>query len=116
MSQGKVEELPDEYDEDLHGHQDGGRMERRTAYDIKELHSKLPHLTNDQLRAITVLPEGAPLRQGGMYCDLSDLERGAFLAEGNPVAESGHYYVPKNETGYELWNLLTGGPEASAGR
>ena len=114
MSQGKVEELPDEYDEDLHGHRDDGRMDRRTAYDIKELHGKLPHLTGDQLRGITVLPEGAPLRQGSMYCDLNDLKRGEFLAEGSLAAGPGHYYVPKNETGYELWNRLTGGPGTAA--
>ena len=107
MSQGKVEEKPDEFDADLRGPEDTGD-DRATAYDFKELHGRFPQLHDDQLRQIPVLKNGTPLRQGTTYLDLADPQSEEFLAAGSREAEAGHYYVPKNEINYEVWNLLIG--------
>src|SRR5688572_21293589 len=50
----------------------------RTAYDNKQAHQRLANLTDDNLRQIRVLPEGARLEQGATYIDLNDLEKGEF--------------------------------------
>ncbi len=107
MSQGKVEEKPDEFDADLKGHEET-RDDRILAYDIKELHGRLSQLRDDQLRQIPILANGTPLHQGDTYIDLNDLSAGEFLAAGSREAEAGHYYVSKKELDYEFWNLLTG--------
>ena len=77
-----------------------------TAYDIKELYGKLADLTDDELKNIPILPIGTRLEQGAKYIDLEHLEQGEFVATAGMVAEEGHYYVPKKETDYILWNRL----------
>ncbi len=77
-----------------------------TAHDIKPLHATLADLTNDELKEILIIPEGQRLEQGAKYIDLAHLEQGEFVARADMLAEQGHYYVPKKETNYVLWNRL----------
>lgn len=80
-----------------------------SAEEIKELQrGSLRALTDEQLREIPVLPQGSHLRQGATYLDLSDPQRRPFTAMGGMTAEEGHYYVPKDNISYILWNLLIG--------
>lgn len=73
---------------------------------MKELHSKLADLTDDELKNITIVPVGSRLEQGATYLDLQHLEQDPFVAMAGMVAEEDHYYVPKKATGYILWNRL----------
>ncbi|HEU5379779.1 MAG TPA: hypothetical protein VFV38_30515 [Ktedonobacteraceae bacterium] len=77
-----------------------------SAYSIKELHSRLADLTDDELKNITILPTGTRMEEGAQYIDLNHLERGAFVADANMLAWPEHYYVAKKETDYVLWNRL----------
>ena len=77
-----------------------------TAYDVKELYPTLADLTDDELKNIPILPLGSDLQQGAKYIDLRHLEQGEFTARAGMVADEGHYYVPKKEVGYVLWNRL----------
>jgi hypothetical protein len=80
----------------------------RTAYDLKEVHRMLEGITDDGLKMIPVLPEGAQLEEGATYIDLSDSQRREFTATGNMHADRGHWYVSKDNVDYELWNRLIG--------
>ena len=80
----------------------------RTAYDVKDLHRRLNHLLDDDLKQIVVQSEGARLKQGATYVDLNDLERGEFTATGDMVAGPDNWYVAKDDVHYNLWNLLVG--------
>ncbi len=75
---------------------------------IKQMYAWLPEFTDADLRQIPVVPLGARLQQGATYLDLADRARGPFTAKGGMVADLDHYYVPKDEVGYVLWNRLTG--------
>lgn len=77
-----------------------------TAESVKEMHTRLADLTNDELRSINIIPTGTRLEEGAQYIDLNHLERGAFVADARMVAGPEHYYVAKKETGYVLWNRL----------
>ncbi len=80
----------------------------RTAYDLKDLHRTLAGITDDGLKAINVLPEGAKLDQGATYLDLHDPQRHEFTATGDMVAEHDHWIVAKDDVDYELWRRLRG--------
>jgi hypothetical protein len=111
---GTVAEETDSFDRDLHGddragqHAGVGNTRTYTAYDVKELHEKMPEFDNGELKRIPVLAHGERLEQGGIYLDLSEKENGPFTAQGNRVSEDPHRYVPKAQCDYELWNKLTG--------
>ena len=72
----------------------------------KELHERLPGLSDDELGRLPVLEPGTPLEQGSVYLDLDDLGRGPFMAIGGQ--EAGARVVPKKDAAYELWNRLAG--------
>jgi hypothetical protein len=78
----------------------------RSASEIKQLHTTLADLTDDELNAIVILPAGVHLEQGAKYIDLRHLEQGEFVATADMVVDPEHYYVPKKETDYVLWNRL----------
>jgi hypothetical protein len=109
-----VLEEEDSFDRDLHGDnragQHGGSNEIRayTAYDVKELHAQMPDFNNEELKRIPVLAHGERLEQGGIYLDLSELDKGPFTAQGSDEAQDPHRYVPKANLDFELWNKLTG--------
>jgi hypothetical protein len=80
----------------------------RSAYDLKDLHNKLQGYTDDELRTIGVIPEGARLEQGATYIDLREDKPEEFTARGDMVAGSDNWYVSKSETDYQTWNRLIG--------
>jgi hypothetical protein len=105
----------DEFDADLRpdnfaGANAGLRSEPRDAglraSDIKELHNVLADLTNDELATLVIIPVGEALEQGAKYIDLRHLEQGEFVAMADMIADEDHYYVPKKQTDYVLWNRL----------
>jgi hypothetical protein len=114
MSHGKVEELPDQFDDDLHPDNRAGQHAGVSdtvfvpASEFKELHERLPQFQSGDLKRIMVVRTGERLEQGAVYCDLADFGRGEFKAMGGTAAEPGHYYVAKAETDYPLWNRLIG--------
>lgn len=78
------------------------------ASDVKELYQILPDFSTGELRDLVIIPVGERLEQGARYIDLLHLEKGEFIAMANMVVENEHYYVPKDHTGYVLWNRLRG--------
>jgi hypothetical protein len=80
----------------------------RSAYDLKDVHRLLEGITDDGLKQIPVLAEGARLEQGATYIDLRDPQRREFKATGDMLAGRDHWYVPKDAVDYELWNRLIG--------
>lgn len=97
---------PDNLAGEDHGPRDKAVDYRIMAYDIKELYGKLADLTDDELKDIPVLPLGSRLEQGAKYIDLLHREQGEFVATAGMVADEDHYYVPKKETDYIIWNRL----------
>lgn len=80
----------------------------RTAFDIKELQSKLDGFTHAELKQITVLPEGSRLEQNATYIDLRLRYPEEITARGDMEAGPENWYVPKSEMDYQLWNRLIG--------
>lgn len=106
---------PPEYERDLNPdrlagqnigvHDDAGI---RPASEIKELTRLLDKFTMDELRQVSVLPEGIRLEQGGTYLDLADEPRVPFTADGFMVSGPGSFVIKKADTPYWLWNRLAG--------
>ena len=80
----------------------------KTAFDLKGVHSAFDDFTDDELKQIPVMPEGARLEEGGTYIDLADPAAAEITAHGVMEAGKGHRYVAKTEVDYELWNRLRG--------
>ena len=114
MSRNRIEQHPEEYRADLNpqyraGQNDGPRQgRRRSAYDLKEVHACLESLRDDQLKQIPVLEDGERLEQGAVYFDLRHPQDGEMRAISSMVAGPDHWYIPKSEMPYELWNLVIG--------
>lgn len=107
QSEDFVDDLrPDNLAGENHGPQELSREYGLSAYDIKDLYTKLADLTDDELRNIVIVPVGSRLEQGAKYIDLQHLELGEFVALANMVADEDHYYVAKKETDYVIWNRL----------
>lgn len=79
-----------------------------TAYDIKDLHSRLSDLNDQDLKGIPVLPAGTLLEQGATYIDLRQKKPKEIKAKGGMQAGEANWYVPKTEVDYQLWNRLIG--------
>jgi hypothetical protein len=79
----------------------------RTAYDVKAVHRRLSGLSDDDLKAIPILPEGARLQQGATYVDLLG-DRREITATGDMSAGKHNAYAPKDAVDYQLWNRLIG--------
>lgn len=107
-----------EWDQDLHPNSMSGQnigsasgfeeKGLRTAYDVKPVHRMLSGITDDDLKQIPILAEGMPLQQGATYLDLQSDQPEEFTATGEMTAEQGHFYIPKSEVPYPVWNLITG--------
>jgi hypothetical protein len=82
------------------------RSGARSAADIKDLGETLPDFTPEELRAIPVAPNGAPLKEGGVYLDLRNRAFGPFIAAPGSTAEEHHLYVAKAEVTADYWNRL----------
>lgn len=112
-----------ERDQDLHPNSMSGESSAspsglqeqglRTAYDMKPVHQMLSGVTDDDLKQIPILAEGMPLQQGSTYLDLQGDQPEEFTATGEMSAERGHFYIPKNEVPYPVWNLITGKDSSS---
>lgn len=112
------EQHPDEWREDLNPEPQAGQNRgggnigddetTPSAYELKEAHRHLEGFTDDELRAIPVVPSGQRLKQGAVYIDLRSHDRAEFKARGDMEAEEGSMYVPKSEVEYPLWNRLIG--------
>ena len=107
---------PEHFDRDLRadpysGHNFGPGSRHQgmaSAYDVKDLNRELPNLTDDELKQLPVVQEGAQLEQGAVYFDLNNPGRGEIKARGDMVAEPGTRLVPKSDVDYQLWNALIG--------
>ena len=77
-----------------------------TAYDYKDIQELLPDWHSSELKQLVIVPGGARLQQGATYFDLRNPRRGEFKARGDMVAPSDSRLVPKDRTGYDLWNKL----------
>src|ERR687885_895216 len=94
---------PDEYQQDLNPNAMAGQnigaadmqlsRDARTAFDLKGAHARLDELSDDDLKQILIIPEGARLEQGATYLDLKELDRGEFTATGDMQAVRDHWYV-----------------------
>jgi hypothetical protein len=94
MNQGMEEQHPEWY----------GRF----CASAKELHARLADLTNNQLKQVTILPEGSRLKQGAQYLDLEHLDQGELVATAGMSVESGLQLIAKHDTDYLLWDQLAG--------
>ncbi len=65
----------------------------RSADEIKQMHTILADLTDDELKSITILPAGTHLEQRAKYIDLRHLEQGEFVALSDMIAGADNYYV-----------------------
>jgi hypothetical protein len=79
-----------------------------TADALKDLRTRLPGLTDAELKRIPVEPEGYRLRAGSTYVNLRDPNLTPFVATGGMVAEPGAALAPKSATEYLLWNRIVG--------
>ena len=79
-----------------------------TAYEVKEVHRQFHGFSDDELKRIPILPQGARLEQGATYVDLQDPRLDEFTATGDMAAGPNNWYVPKREVDYQLWNRLIG--------
>jgi hypothetical protein len=79
-----------------------------TAYDIKPLHARFSDWADDDLKQIPIMPRGSRLEQNATYIDLAAAALREITATGDMEATSGHWYAPKSEVPYELWNRLLG--------
>lgn len=80
----------------------------RTAYDVKEAHDLLSDFSDDELKQLRILGEGARLQTDATYINLRDETRAEIHSEGTDDVGPDDLYVPKAETAYELWNRLRG--------
>jgi hypothetical protein len=80
----------------------------RTAKDVKTLHERFSQWLDSDLDQVPILPAGARLEQGATYLNLNDRRPMEFVATGGMEAGPDHWYVPKSDVPYELWNRLLG--------
>lgn len=79
-----------------------------TAYDVKGAHNALDGFTDDDLKQIPIMPAGSRLEQGATYIDLRTPQPREFTATGGMEATEGHWFVPKSDVPYTIWNRLIG--------
>lgn len=79
-----------------------------TADAIKELHTRLPGLTDAELKSVPIEPVGYQLREGATYVNLRDPDLKPFVATGGMKVEPGDAIVPKSATDYLVWNRIVG--------
>lgn len=104
---------PEEYRRDLNpdaleGENKGQPLPVRNAVDVKEVSEAHPEYTDDELRQIPIVVQGTRLEQGATYLDLRHPNPKEFTAAGAMEADGKHWYVPKSQVDYRLWNRLIG--------
>ncbi|CAA9568137.1 MAG: hypothetical protein AVDCRST_MAG49-3288 [uncultured Thermomicrobiales bacterium] len=86
----------------------GDAQDGPTAFDSKTAHARLDGFTDDELKQITLVPEGSQLEQGATYLDLLDPTGGEIVGTTDLVADDAHLYVAKRAVDFGLWNRLRG--------
>lgn len=109
---------PEEWRQDLNpdpqagqnrgGERHGAASGAPTAYEHKGAQRRLGGFSDDELRAIPLVPAGERLQQGAVYIDLRSHDRREFKARGDMAAGPDNLYVAKENVGYQLWNRLIG--------
>lgn len=110
-------EYPDEYRKDLSP--EAGEDQNvipsqaevpgyRTAYEAKDVHTRLDHIPDDEPKRIPLVPPGTRLRQGATYVDLASDAPGEFTATAEIKAGRSQRLVAKEDVDFELWNTLVG--------
>ena len=104
---------PEEYRRDLNpdaleGENRGTPLPVRNAVEVKEVAEAHPEFTDTELRQIPIVVAGTRLEQGATYIDLKRHHPIEFRATGEMEADEEHWYVPRSQVGYQLWNRLTG--------
>jgi len=107
---------PEQYREDLNpdaleGENKGEPLPVVNAVDIKELVERWPQFTDAELRQIPIVRPGVRLEQGATYLDMREEHPKEFRADGRMEADEYHWYVPKAQIHYSLWNRILGVPE-----
>ncbi len=91
------------------GNKPGGQ---RTAYDLRRRFGWLNQFTDDELRAISLCDEGAPLREGAVYFDISKPERGEIVAHKSETVPGGSCPVLRDEVSSKTWQKLLSFPRS----
>ncbi len=81
------------------------------AVEMKEMHGRLPALSDTELAELNIVETGTRLEQGKTYIDLNDLQRGEFTGLASQSAGPENRYVAKDGVSYDLWNKLRGREE-----
>lgn len=107
---------PEQYREDLNPDALGGEnlgrpLEVINASDLKEVADAWPRFTDAELREIPIVKPGERLEQGATYVDLRRAQPREFTATGSMEADERHWYVPKAQVHYQLWNRILGTEE-----
>jgi len=104
------DQQPAEPDDELRTRpaQPGAGQDGPTAYESKAAHARLDGFTDDELKQITLVPEGTRLEQGATYLDLLDPAGEEIVGTSDLVADDDHLYVAKRAVDYGLWNRLRG--------
>lgn len=79
-----------------------------SADTLKDLRTRLPGLTDAELKSIPIEPMGYQLREGSTYVNLRDPDLRPFVATGGMKAERGQAIAPKSATDYLVWNRIVG--------
>src|SRR5215216_1507965 len=84
---------PEPYQRDLNPHAMAGQnlgvseaqpaKQGPTAYDVKPVHKRFKHFSDDELKQLRILPLSSRLEQGATYIDLHHLNLGEFTATGD---------------------------------
>jgi hypothetical protein len=91
-------------------------QDRRTALDVRAEHRVLLGLSDAELGAMPLLPEGTRLARRHYYLDLHDPARADFTAEGDEVVEPGQHVVARDDLTAELWEELRRSCDTVLGR
>lgn len=105
---GHDEQTDENWERDLHPDKSLDRNESTpTAFDVEGARRHLGDIGDDDLKQISIIPDGTRLDQGATYIDLLG-NREEFSAHGSMEAGRGHAYVAKADVDYQLWNRLIG--------
>jgi hypothetical protein len=87
-----------------------------TALDVRGEHRVLAAFSDEELAAVPLLREGAPLGRYRLYLDLHDPARADFAAEGSERVKPGQRLVARDATDPALWDQLRRACENVVGR
>jgi len=77
-----------------------------TALDVRSEHRILHGLSEADLAAVPLIPEGRRLARYGVHLDLHDPARADFLAEGDETVRPGQRIVARKAVSPAIWDEL----------